>query len=134
VRDGAELRDGNLPVRQDLEEHRFKLLVCLVHFVDEQNALPRLILKCSHQRALHKKIQRVKAGSDGLPFSPELVGLSVKEKFLQGRIEPADCLLLIDTRIALEPLQSCAERKRYRFRQLSLAAAASTPAPMLPAA
>ena len=115
MRDCAELWDGNLPVRQDLEEHRFKLLVYLVHFVNEQNALLWLMPKRLHQRALHEKIQRVQPSSNGLPFGPEFAGLGIEEKFLQGRIEPTDRLLLIDTRIALQPLQFCVERNIMAF-------------------
>src|SRR6516165_2434107 len=35
--------------------------------------------------SLHKKVQRVQASSDGLPSGPELVGLGLEEKLLQGR-------------------------------------------------
>src|SRR6266567_6870720 len=56
--DRADLRDGQLPVAQDLEEFRFELFTDLVDFIDQQNA--RLLTQERPQEwSFLKEFQRV---------------------------------------------------------------------------
>src|SRR5690349_1126619 len=86
VRHGPEVWYGQLPVREHFEEHRFELLIYLVHFVDQQGARLRPVLKPAHERTLNEEIHRMEASPNGFPVRAELVGLCFQEEFLKGGI------------------------------------------------
>jgi hypothetical protein len=58
VPNGTELRDRDLPFREDLEQHGLELFIHFVDLVNQQCARA-LIQKSAKQRALDEKIERV---------------------------------------------------------------------------
>ena len=87
-----------------------------VHLVNQQDARPRRVLQCPHERALNKEVQSMQPRPDGFPICSELARLSFKEQPLKRGIELADGLLFIDAGIALQPLQGRVHREREGFR------------------
>ncbi len=122
MRHGSETGDGELPVREHFEEHRFELFVYLVHLVNQQDARLRRVLKPAHERTLNEEIHRVEASPNRFPIRAELVGLCFQEEFLKGGIEFSDSLLFIDTRIALKALQRRVKSEGESLGQLRLPA------------
>jgi len=119
---GPKSRDRELPFREDIEQHRFELLVHFVHLVDQQDARLRYVLKCAHDWSLHEKVQGMEPGPNELPIRAELVRLCFEEELLQSGIELSNGLFFIDTRVALKSFHYRVKSKCQGFRKLCLAA------------
>ena len=118
-----QLGNGDLPLREHLEQHRLELFADLVHFIDQQHARLVLVLERAHERPLDEEIQRVKPSPDRVPIRSEAARLRFQEDLLQGGVEPSDCLLLLYARVTLEPLHCGIEGESQGLGEFRLAAA-----------
>ena len=84
--DGAQLGNGDLPVGQDLEQQRLKLLIHLVQLVDQQDdwfgSEERL-----EKWALYEEVQRMEPVPERIPFLVDRFGLRFQEQALQRFVE-----------------------------------------------
>jgi len=118
---GTKPRDRELPFREDFEEHRFELLVHLVHLVDQKDARFRRVLQRAHDWALNEEVQGMEPAPNELPIRAELVRLCFEEELLQGGIEFSNGLLFVNPRIALKSFHHRVKSRCQGFRKFRLA-------------
>lgn len=75
-----------MPIREDFEEKRLKLLVDLVEFVDQQDDGLRLQY-CLQQWAVGEEVERVELDPQLFPLLVEDIGLRFEEQPLQRLVE-----------------------------------------------
>ena len=119
--DGADLRDRDLEVRQDLEQVRLELLVRAVDLVDQQHRRDTVgRFKRLEQRALDQELRRKDVMGGGLLRGaarleqPDLQHLPRVVPLVHGRVH-------VQALVALEANELRAEAGREHLRQLRLA-------------
>ena len=116
--DDAELRDRDLEVRQDLEQHRLELLVGLVDLVDQQH--DRLVGgDRGEQRAREQELLAEDVLLDLLPAG--VGGLGLDPQQLLAVVPLVQRLGLVEALVALEPDQAALGGAAERLGQLGLA-------------
>src|SRR5262245_40282210 len=106
--DGAELRDGDLEIRQHLQQERFESLVRAIDLVDEQHGRPLAAGNRPQQRAL----EQVLAPEDELLDLARAAPLLLRDPEPQqlALIVPlVECRIGVEAFVALQPDQLCSQ-------------------------
>src|SRR4051795_12671730 len=116
--DAPELGDGDLEVREDLEQHRLELLVGLVDLVDEQD--DRLLgADRAQQRPGEQELLAEDVVLDVLPARLAVLGLDAQQ--LLAVVPLVQRLGLVEALVALQPHERAAHVAGQRLGQLGLA-------------
>ena len=117
--DPPQLRDRDLEVAQQLEQHRLELLVGLVDLVDQQH--DRLLRGDRlHQRAGEQELRAEDVVLDGVPAGV-VAALGLDPQQLLAVVPLVERLGLVEALVALQAHERAAEVARERLRQLGLA-------------
>src|SRR4051812_45586513 len=117
--DAAELGDGDLEVREDLQQHRLELLVGLVDLVDEQD--DRLGAgDRRHERALEQELLAEDVVLDLVPAGL-LAGLGLDAQQLLAVVPLVQRLGLVEALIALQAHEGALQVPAQGLGQLGLA-------------
>src|SRR4051812_25130733 len=119
----AELRDRDLEVAEELEQHRLELLVGLVDLVDQQD--DRLLRRDrAHQRALEQELLAEDVVLHLLPARALGLGLDAQE--LLAVVPLVERFRLVEALVALQAHEAAPEVLRQRAGELRLADAGRT--------
>src|SRR5579863_7436818 len=116
--DAAKLRDRDLEVRQQLEQHRLELLVGLVDLVDQQDDRA-LGADRGEQRAREQELLAEDVVLDLRPAG--VAGLGLDPQQLLAVVPLVQRLGLVEALVALQPHQLAVQVERQRLRELGLA-------------
>ena len=115
--DPAELRDRDLEVAEQLEQHRLELLVGLVDLVDQQHDRLRAGDR-GHQRSRQQELLAEDVVLDVLPTGA--IGLGLDPEQLLAVVPLVQRLGLVEALVALQADQRPLQVARQRLRQLGL--------------
>src|SRR3954453_14255381 len=116
--DAPQLGDGDLEVREDLQQHGLELLVGLVDLVDEQH--DRLLRgDRRHERAGEQELLAEDVVVHVLPAGALALGLDAQQ--LLAVVPLVERLGLVEPLVALQPHQRAVEVARQRLGELGLA-------------
>ena len=116
--DPAELRDADLEVREQLEQHRLELLVGLVDLVDQEDDR---LGRCDrgHERAGEQELLAEDVLLHVLPAGGVRLGLDPEQ--LLAVVPLVQRLRLVQALVALEPDEGAVEVSRKRLGEFGLA-------------